>query len=79
VDYFPDEKRAIKALAAAHKPAASIRDEAISAHRALLRRLNRSAEKPPYGNPYFEFMREVDCPMPDLLLRYRRRQEVLAA
>jgi hypothetical protein len=79
VDYFPDEKRAIKALAASNKPPASIREEAIAAHRALLRRVNRSSEKLPYGNPYFEFMREVDCPLPDLLLRYHRRQQVLAA
>lgn len=81
MDYFPGEIRSIRALAAANKPPASVRDEAIAAHRALLTRIRRAGTeaKIPYGNPYFEFMREVDCPMPDLLLRYRRRQEILAS
>lgn len=79
VDHTPDEKVAIKALAGCHKAAPSIRDAAISAHRAFIMRATRNRGSLPYGNPYFEFMREVDCPIPDLLLRHRYRKEVIAA
>jgi hypothetical protein len=79
IDHTKEEKIAIKALAGSHKAPTSIRDAAISAHRQLLARFRNSrGSKLPYGDPFFEFMREVDCPMPDLLLRHRRRQEVLA-
>lgn len=81
MDHTPDEKNAIKAFAAADKATASLRDAAISAHRSFIMRATsgRPRNPLPYGNPYFEFMREVDTPVPDLLLRRRYRQEVLAA
>lgn len=53
------------------------RDYAIAAHRVMIRRCRTRQEQLPYGDPYFEFMREIDCPMPDLLLRARYRMRVL--
>jgi hypothetical protein len=52
------------------------RDYAICAHRVMLKRCRDRQEQLPYGDPYFEFMREIDCPMPDLLLRARYRMRV---
>lgn len=81
MDHTSDEKKAIKAFAAADNAPASIRDAAISAHRAFIMRATsgRPRQPLPPGNPYFEFMREVDTPIPDVLLRRRYRREVLAA
>jgi len=47
-------------------------EKAIAVHRAYLRThgLRR-------GDPYFDFMSEVDNPCPDLLLRSRYREELL--
>lgn len=82
MDHTKEEKIAIKSLAALRDPVPSIRDKAISAHRAFIMRATaRQGKKPgglPYGNPYFEFMREVDTPVPDLLLRNRYRKKVMA-
>lgn len=50
-----------------------LREEAIKIHRDLLR-----ANGLERGNPYFDFMSEVDTPMPDLTLRVIYRKKVLA-
>lgn len=80
IEHTAYERQAIRALAASHKAPPSIRDEAIAAHRAFIARATsgRPRQPLPYGNPYFEFMREVDCQMPDLLLRHRYRKEILS-
>ena len=69
-----EEKAAIRACAGKSDPA--LREQAIAAHRAMLARV-RLAGSPPYGDPYYEFMREIDTPVPDLGLRARYRQLVL--
>lgn len=71
--YTDDEIAAIRAYAGHAGP--GFRDDAVGAHRALLTRVRLDKLKLPYGNLYFEFMREVDCECPDLGLRamYRKR------
>lgn len=69
--YTPEERYDIYS----HAKGPGGREEAISAHRAMMARVRVGRKRLPYGDIYFEFMREVDCPMPDLGLRstYRRR------
>lgn len=71
-----DEERTVitEFAGSAGKADPALREAAIAAHRALLARSRHGAENLPYGDPHFEFMREVDTPMPDLGLRatYRR-------
>jgi len=52
---------------------AGARERAIAVHRAYLR---THGVRP--GDLYFDFMSEVDNPCPDLLLRSRYREAVLA-
>lgn len=72
-EYTEYELHAIRAYAGHSGP--GFRDDAVRAHRALLDRVRIDKLKLPYGNLYFEFMREVDCKCPDLSLRaiYRKR------
>lgn len=74
MSHTDDEKAAIRACAEKSDPA--LRTQAIAAHRALLARI-RLGGSPPYGDPYYEFMREIDTPVPDLGLRARYRKLIL--
>lgn len=74
--YTEDEVAAICRYAGHAGP--GFRDEAIHAHRSLLTRVRRREEALPYGDLHFEFMREVDCPMPDLGLRATYRARIKA-
>lgn len=75
--YTDDEVAAIRRYAGHSGP--GFRDDAIQAHHALLTRVRRRGEALPYGDLHFEFMREVDCPMPDLGLRATYRARIIAA
>lgn len=71
VDVFSDaDKRDIRDCA---RRVAGARDRAIAIHRVYLR--THGVRR---GDPYFDFMSEVDNPCPDLLLRSRYREAVLA-
>lgn len=70
--YTDTERAAILACAEGRE-----RDYAICAHRVMLKRVRGRGEQLPYGDPHFEFMREVDCPVPDLGLRARYRARVI--
>jgi hypothetical protein len=71
LDVFSDaDKEAIRALAAGEQGA---RANAVAAFRTSLR-----IHGTRHGCPYFNFMSEVDNPCPDLLLRGRYREAVLA-
>jgi hypothetical protein len=61
-----DEKEAIRSFAAGQ---ADLRNECIAIHRTSVR--NHGLRR---GDPFFDFMSEVDSPCPDLTLRaiYRR-------
>lgn len=74
--YSEDEISAIRAYAGHGGP--GFRDDAIKAHHALMDRVRRLKQKLPYGNLHFEFMREVDTPMPDLGLRATYRARIKA-
>jgi hypothetical protein len=69
-DFFSKaDKSDIKACAAGVQGA---RDKAIAAYRASLR-----VHGIRLGDPYFNFMSEIDNPCPDLSLRARYRIDVL--
>ena len=71
VDVLSDaDKRDIRDCA---RRVAGATDRAIAVHRAYLR--THGVRR---GDPYFDFMSEVDNPCPDLLLRSRYREVVLA-
>ena len=71
VDVFSDaDKRYIGDCA---RRVAGAMGKAIAIHRAYLR--THGVRR---GDPYFDFMSEVDNPCPDLLLRSRYRDAVLA-
>jgi hypothetical protein len=80
MNYTAQEKRLIKFFAGLDwaKPAAQRpRQDAIGAHRAMMQRCLRSDVTKggalPYGDPHFEFMREIDnsCPCPILKAKWR--------
>lgn len=73
--YTDEEIAAIRRYAGHSGP--GFRDDAIQAHRALLTRVRLREEALPYGDMNFEFMREVDCPMPDLGLRATYRARIM--
>lgn len=68
--YSDADKRDIRDCA---RNVAGARDRAIAVHRAYLR--THGVRR---GDPYFDFMSEVDNPCPDLLLRSRYREAVVA-
>jgi hypothetical protein len=71
VDVFSNaDKRYIRDCA---RRVAGATEKAIAVHRAYLR--THGVRR---GDPYFDFMSEVDNPCPDLLLRSRYREAVLA-
>ena len=53
------------------------REEAVAAHRAMITRLRFNRTELPYGDVYFEFMREIDNPCPDYGLRAAYRKRIL--
>ncbi len=53
----------------------ALRERAIEIYRRRL----REPIGPVHGNPYYDFMREIDNAVPDLALRARARRAVLAA
>jgi hypothetical protein len=82
VPHTDEEISAIAAYAESYKddPAnLSKREAAVAAHRALLTRVRLSNGQLPYGSVHFEFMREVDTPVPDYSLRHSLRERVKAA
>lgn len=71
VDVLSDaDKRDIRDCA---RRVAGATEKAIAIHRCYLR-----THGVRHGDPYFDFMSEVDNPCPDLLLRSRYREAVLA-
>lgn len=73
-----DERKAIREFACSVTGSGfAFRDDAIAAHRALLTRVRLDRKSMPYGDPYFEFMREVDTPVPDYSLRARLRHKII--
>ena len=71
VDVFSDaDKRTIEACA--RQVPGAIKD-AIAIHRSYMR-----THGVRHGDPYFDFMSEVDNPCPDPMLRNRYRKAVLA-
>ena len=74
--YTEDEIAAIRRYAGHGGP--GYRDDAVQAHQALMTRVLRQKQALPYGDLYFEFMREVDCKMPDLGLRATYRARIKA-
>lgn len=50
----------------------ALRKQSVAAFHSLLLRSNQL----PYGSIHFEFMREVDSQVPDLLLRHRYRHQI---
>lgn len=71
IDVFSDaDKEDIKACARGEQGAKA---RAVAAFRASLRIHGLR-----HGDPYFDFMSEVDNPCPDMTLRARYRQAVLA-
>jgi hypothetical protein len=81
MNYTEQEKRLIKFFAGLDKPAQRPRQDAIGAHRAMMQRCLRSDVTKggtlPYGDPHFEFMREIDNPCPCPILKAKWRAEVL--
>lgn len=77
--YTDDELRTIESLACASPATPAHREYAIDAHRALMARVRSSKARLPYGDMHFEFMREVDTPMPDLGLRATYRARIIKA
>ena len=71
--YSEAEREDIRAYA--RNPGPSFLDNAIKSHRNMLSRLRLRRTELPYGDIYFEFMREIDSLCPDYGLRaaYRRR------
>ncbi|MGY3582482.1 hypothetical protein ACVIGB_000593 [Bradyrhizobium sp. USDA 4341] len=55
------------------------RDAAVEAHRALLTRVRLSRGELPYKDLHFEFMREVDTPVPDYGLKATYRKQITTA
>ncbi len=70
VDVFSDaDKRDIADCA---RRVSGATDRAIAIYRAYLRTHDVGR-----GDPYFDFMSEVDNPCPDLMLRHRYREAVI--
>jgi hypothetical protein len=71
VDVFSEaDKRDIRDCA---RGIAGSKEKAIAVHRASMRVHGMRS-----GDPYFDFMSEVDNPCPDLMLRARLRAKILA-
>lgn len=68
--YSENDKRDIRNCA---RRLAGATSWAVAIHRAYLR-----THGVRHGDPYFDFMSEVDNPCPDLVLRSRYREAVLA-
>ncbi len=75
--YTDEEREAVEACAIGID--AFVRVAAVAAHRALNARVIKQRGRLPYGDPHFEFMREIDTPCPDYSLRAALRAKVIAA